>query len=216
MTAVYILAALAALAALILLSDITFRIVYRDGKFGLRLRWLFISRGLPEKKKAPDGKKEKAEKAGQRESRKPDLGLSDTAGLISELASRLGKIVSKARIRPCMIHIKAACGDAAQTALAYGACCAGLALLDRILSESFGRVKGDFQASWDYGAESPDVRVNAVIRIRVIWLIGPGVGAVRAFMKTVRPRDAGSSGSLPGQKQQNHFERTEMNGTATS
>lgn len=172
MWALYVFGGLAVIITAFLLSDVCVDITYdRDFiiKAGL---WRANDILFPEDRRKVKKKKAKKEEMKKKlEEEEQKLDLLKFAGQLRELLSLLGDALKRARLKPCKIHIVAAAGDAAKTAILYGACCAGLTAVQTVLSELFGRYESDFSIRWDYEGKKTGVEVDLKIRIRIFWIL---------------------------------------------
>ncbi|HOP10545.1 MAG TPA: hypothetical protein PK629_03540 [Oscillospiraceae bacterium] len=173
MWALYVFGGLAVLITALLLSDVCIDITYDHAfliKAGL---WRANIVLFPEDRKKPKKEKEKEEpkeeKTEEKEESKPDL--QELAGQIKSILGLLGRALKKARLKPCKIHIVAAAGDAAKTAILYGTFCAGLTAVQTVLNELFGRYESDFLVLWDYEGKNTSVEADLKIRIRIFWIL---------------------------------------------
>lgn len=173
MWALYVFGGLALLITALLISDVCVHITY-DHEFIIKAGlWRANHILFPEELKKPGKKKKKGKEEPKQEEpeeeEKPDLqGL---AVKLRELFRLLREAFERARLKPCKIHIVAAAGDAAKTAILYGTCCAGLTAVQAALNELFGRYESDFSVLWDYEGKKTSVEADLKIRIRVIWIL---------------------------------------------
>lgn len=172
MWALYVFGGLALLLAAFLISDVCVDITY-DHEFIIKAGLWRANRVLfpveLKKPKKTEQKEEEPEREQSEREEKPDLrGL---AAKLRELFKLIRAALKKARLKPCKIHIIAASGDAAKTAILYGTCCAGLTTVQAALSELFGRFESDFSVLWDYESKETRVEVDLKVRIRVFWIL---------------------------------------------
>jgi len=168
MWALYVFGGLTVIIIGILLSDICIDVSYDKGfviKAGI---WKAFKTIFPQEEK-PKKKKKKIEKAKQELEEKPDF--DEFTEQLRTIMNLIGSAIKKVRLKPCKIHIVAAAEDAAKTAILYGACCAGLSVIETALSEMFGRYESDFSVIWDYQGKKTNVEANLKFKIRVFWIL---------------------------------------------
>lgn len=182
------------LVALILELRVSLNIVYED-ELHVFLRVLFIKiRLFPSKKKKFNAKKH--EKKQKKKAGKPShvikernadenksTPLVDNIRLITEIISIFFKASSKyLRVKLAKIHIKVATGDAAQTAILYGAVSSALACLIELLDSISNLQKlksSSIQLEPDYLSDKSEARINISLSLN-------GRGALIVLVKCLR------------------------------
>ena len=182
MIVLYIVGALAVLAAILIASPLSFRI--RAGSGGVRVdsKYLFFCRSLyPGDKKPADVKKKKGKKA-PAEKKKPAerkragsedflSQLKTVASVFSELFSKLRK---RLRIKLNKLCVVVATGDAANTAYLYASACNVCDELLFSLSQfmHFSEADGAVDISCDFEGEHPSAELDLSVRISALGAIG--------------------------------------------
>jgi hypothetical protein len=178
--------AIAIFLALLLSVRVTLNIVYRD-KLSIYLRVLFIKVQLyPTKEKKFNAKKyEKKLKKKENKSNpvirdnsqeeKPPATITDNIKLVTEILSVFFKALPRhLHVKLAKLHIKVATGDAAQTAILYGAVSGAVAclieLLDSITNLSHLKTKS-ISIVPDYLSDKSDVDVNISLSISSFGVI---------------------------------------------
>lgn len=175
-----ILVAISVFLALLLSVRITLNIVYRD-KLSVYLRFLFIKvRIYPQKEKKFNPKKQEKKLKKKESKSKPvlkdnskdqnsELSLTDNIKLITEILSVFFKALPRhLHVKLAKLHIKVATGDAAQTAILYGAVSGAVACLVELLDSitNLNRLKrSSISIIPDYLSEKSDVDVNISLSI---------------------------------------------------
>lgn len=186
MTWLYIVGPIVALLLLLLLGNVVLKISYKDGDFKVKLRFLVYGRTLypaPEKKPSKKKKEKPAEQKPTEQKKKPEMLLSEITQIIGELKRILGDILKKTRVKPCKLYLTVATGDAAQTAIAYGGCCAALGALEAIMTNTFGKFKSDFSVACDYSSGSWKAEADITVKLRPVWVIGAALAALGRYVK---------------------------------
>lgn len=191
------------LAALLALP-VHLTITYRETVI-VRARVLFFPITLyPRKPKSPKAlaaaerrKQKKAAKRAKRGEKKPPKttqaaptkekrtlqeNLTLVRGIVAALIRKTGKHL---HLRAARIHLRVATGDAATTALAYGAASASLAFLlaalDRVTRL---RAKpGDVLVVADYLSERPSADIKLIFTLRVWGALATALSAAMAFLR---------------------------------
>ncbi len=172
--------AIAVFIAMVLSLRVTLNIVYRD-KLSIYLRVLFIKVQLyPTKEKKFNAKKhEKRLKKKKNKSNpvirdnsqeeKPPATITDNIKLVTEILSVFFKALPRhLHVKLAKLHIKVATGDAAQTAILFGAVSGAVAclveLLDSITNLSRLKTKS-ISIVPDYLSDKSDVDINLSLSI---------------------------------------------------
>ncbi len=192
MIALYIIIGIIALIAAILCVRVGINIVFEE-ELAVYLKVLFLRfRLYPQKKKKFKPKKhgKKREKA-----KKPDTVVKDvhsepkkkppiteTIATVTELIKAFSAAFArKLHVRLAKISIKIATGDAAQTAILYGAASGAMAclidLLDSITSLSSLR-RSEISVVPDFTSEHTEARINISLSVSVF-------GALTVLIKTL-------------------------------
>ena len=151
------------------------------------------ARKLREKLRAKAEKKKLAKETKEKENALKDTekkSISETMDMIKMFAS-LGVTVIQTffkhlRIKIARIKIKVATGDAATTAIAYGAITQSLNVLLPALEsvKNFKNIKkADIDVSADFIEESPTIDIKLVFSIRVWQVFDIGFAALGRFLK---------------------------------
>ena len=201
-----IVGALVALLTLLLFLKVSLIISYDEGA-KLTLKVLFVRKTLYPKKKKKHHKKsmsakkaqrvkdklerkkakkkeKKQEKKGSGKSKKSSVSdIMDTVGTVSilvrEIVSRFTKYI---RIKIAKIHIKIATGDAAHTAIAYGALTQSINVLFPLLEDvkNFNMPKNqDIDISPDFLSEDSEIELKLVFSIRVWQALVTALAALK-------------------------------------
>lgn len=175
MWALYVFGSLALIITVFLLSDICIDIAY-DKEFLIKVGlWRANTIVFPEYRKKKTKKRKEKPKEKKPEVKEKDeqksFNLHELAGQLKTLLKLLGESLTKARLKPCKIHIIAATDDAAKTAILYGTFCAGLTAIQVMFNELFGQCECDFSVLWDYEGKKTSVEADLKIRIRILWIL---------------------------------------------
>lgn len=204
MTALIVISAIILFIAFLLFMPV---VVYAEfqNELCLSIRWLFIKIRLlpekPKKEKKKEKKKRSDESAKKKDGRKKDsenpgaikkiLKKTGVGGFI-EIAAELAKIAGKGAmgiIRHIVIsklYVRIDCGgeDAAKTAVNYGYISAALYPSASVI---LGNVKkyrsADIQLYPDYDSQSSSVECNAVIKVKLWWIVLSAVKMLVKFLK---------------------------------
>ncbi|MBO5938323.1 MAG: DUF2953 domain-containing protein [Clostridia bacterium] len=133
-----------------------------------------------------EAKKQKKEAAKQ----KPKKSMSEILDIISMIRSIAAEVIRRffkhLRIDVARVRVKVATGDAATTAVAYGAACTALNILLPVLSEvknfSLPREE-DFCVEPDFLGDTPTLDVKLSFSLRVWHLFSLAFGALSKFLK---------------------------------
>ena len=144
-------------------------------------------------KKKQNAKQKKAQKKAEKKAEKksaPKKSLSeilDMIDLVRGLAATVIRIFFKRlRVDVARLHIKVATGDAATTAIAYGAVTQSINLLLPVLEEvkNFSLPKtADFSVEADFLAEGIEADVHVSFSLRVWHVFDVAFGALKRFLK---------------------------------
>ncbi len=172
--------AIAVFIAMVLSLRVTLNIVYRD-KLSIYLRVLFIKVQLyPTKEKKFNAKKhEKRLKKKKNKSNpvirdnshveKPPATITDNIKLVTEILSVFFKALPRhLHVKLAKLHIKVATGDAAQTAILFGAVSGAVACLVELLDSitNLGHLKTkSISIVPDYLSDKSDVDINISLSI---------------------------------------------------
>lgn len=132
-----------------------------------------------------EAKKQKKEAAKE----KPKKSMSeilDTVSMVRGIAAEvIRRFFKHLRIDVARVKIKVATGDAATTAVAYGAACTALNILLPVLAQvknfSLPREK-DFSVEPDFLGETPELDVKLSFSLRVWHLFSVALGALKKFL----------------------------------
>lgn len=186
-------------------------VTYRE-QVTVRLRVLFYTVTLfPAKEKSPQRLEKEARKKAKKAKKKPKRvkkkqkkqqlpaapekkrTLQENLVLVRGLVSALiRKTNGHLRLKAARIHLRVATGDAATTALAYGAASASLAFLlaalDRVTKL---RAKpGDVMVIADYLSERSSADVKLIFTLRVWGALSTLLGVALAYLKQTLPPKA--------------------------
>ncbi len=137
-----------------------------------------------EKKKKKQEKKELKEQSGEKKS----MGeILDTIKTVTDIAKTVLKtFFGHLKIKVARLHINIATGDAATTAIAYGAVSESVFYLCQILKPldgvSLPKAK-DFSVNADYLSESSTIDIKIAFSIRVWHVLHVGAAALVKFIK---------------------------------
>lgn len=132
------------------------------------------------KKKSPKPTEPSPPKEKQKRTLQENLAL--VRGIVAALFRKTGKHL---RLKATRIHLRVATGDAATTALAYGAASASLsfllAALDRVTK--LRARPGDVLVVADYLSERPSADIKLVFTLRIWGALSTAFSAAMAFLK---------------------------------
>ena len=190
MTALYILGSIVVLIALICILPVSVEAAWTDGVFGFSARlWLF--RVAPNEKKS--GKKPKApEKKKTEESiekkpkKKPKLPSLDVIKMLLRHGfAMLLRIVTRIRVDELRIHIIAATGDPADTAMLYSAVGSAMEVL---LAAGGDRIAySDLLADVDFDGTEPVIDFQIRLSIRIGQVLGAAIRFGFGFLRDYLP-----------------------------
>jgi len=133
-----------------------------------------------------EAKKQKKEAA----KGKPKKSMSEILDSISMIRSIAAEVIRRffkhLRIDVARVKVKVATGDAATTAVAYGAVCASLNVLLPVLYEvkNFSLPKEkDFSVEPDFVGDTPELDVKLSFSLRVWHVFHVAFGALKKFLK---------------------------------
>lgn len=120
---------------------------------------------------------------------KPKKSMSEILDIVSVIREIAAEVIRRffkhLRIDVARVKIKVATGDAATTAVAYGAACTALNVLLPVLSEvknfSLPRER-DFSVEPDFLGETPELDVKLLFSLRVWHLFSVAFGALKKFL----------------------------------
>lgn len=203
MTGPIILGCVVALIVFLLFSRARVTVTW-DGKLTVTAGYLFIKKNITDlaKKEAKGEKKQKPEKKRRKEKKKEQepvvSDVRDIISLIKEVVFTAGKrFLRYLRIDAYRFDLTVGTGDAAKTAVVYGAASAAVFSLSEALYSRKGRNLGAerFSASVvpDFTAEKSTVYVCVGASIRVyqaiICLVSGGMGFMRYYGKKQTDKD---------------------------
>lgn len=166
------------------------------------------------KTSAEEKKKAKAEKKATKQKKNIREIISNVQMITSIAVAVLEKFFKHLRIRLARIKIVVATGDAASTAIAYGAITQSINLLFPLLEKvkNFEKLpKSDISVDLDYLAEEPTVDIKLMFSIRVWHVFDVAFAALGRFIKhkfkQMKKKAQGESPQTaknPPQKKKNH------------
>lgn len=135
---------------------------------------------------AKEEEKKKKKEAAKTKPKKSMAEILDTMTMIrSIVAEVIRRFFKHLRIDVARVHVKVATGDAATTAVAYGAACTALNVLLPVLSEvknfSLPSEK-DFSVEPDFLGDTPTLDVKLSFSLRVWHVLHVAFGALRKFL----------------------------------
>ena len=138
------------------------------------------------KREAAKAKAEAKKQKKQAAKEKPKKSMSeilDTVSMVRGIAAEvIRRFFKHLRIDVARVKIKVATGDAATTAVAYGAACTALNILLPVLAEvknfSLPREK-DFSVEPDFLGETPELDVKLSFSLRVWHVFSVALGALK-------------------------------------
>ena len=141
------------------------------------------------KREAALAKEEAKRKKKEAAKEKPKKSMSEILDTITMVRSIAAEVIRRffkhLRIDVARVHVKVATGDAATTAVAYGAACTALNILLPVLSEvknfSMPREK-DFSVEPDFLGDTPTLDVKISFSLRVWHLFHVAFGALAKFL----------------------------------
>ncbi len=116
--------------------------------------------------------------------------VSDIAGLVKII---LSKFFKRIRVKVARFNITVATGDAATTAIAYGAICQAVSYTIALLESSrnvSGLSHSHIDIRTDFCAEAPSADIKISFSLRVWNLLEIGIAALVRFIKNKLRRDA--------------------------
>ena len=141
-----------------------------------------------EQKKAQKDEKKKSKK------KKTMSEILEDVGFISELVKTvLSKFFKRLHVRVARFNITVATGDAAATAVAYGAVCQTVSYTLALLENAknvHGLSRAHIDIKTDFTAESPSADIKISFSLRVWNLIEIGAAALVKFIKNKIRKDA--------------------------
>ena len=153
----------------------------------LRLKAKKKAQKKREAAKAKEEAKRQKKEAAKKRPKKSMSEILDTISMVRSIAAEvIRRFFKHLRIDVARVHVKVATGDAATTAVAYGAACTALNMLLPVLSQvknfSLPREK-DFSVEPDFLGETPTLDVKLSFSLRVWHLFHVGFGALGKFLK---------------------------------
>ena len=131
-------------------------------------------------------KKRRKEAAKARKKKKSMSEILDTLHLVRSIAGEvIRRFFRHLRIDVARVHIKVATGDAATTAVAYGAACTALNMLLPVLSDvkNFSMPsEKDFSVEADFLGDTPTLDVKLSFSLRVWHVFSIALGALKKFL----------------------------------
>ena len=190
---------LALLLVLLLLSRVGLRVYYNANESGVKISWLFIRKKLKiddasrlldrrKKEKEPDETKKTDKEPSPEETPEKKIPLSwqidRITGFVSRIAERLhGTLTLRAR----RIVVTVATGDAAKTALLYGAVSAALAgfveFLDRTVAPVRTKARDEIDVRAGFLGSKSSADIDLVLSTRVL-------GALRVLFTLLTSHDS--------------------------
>ncbi len=161
-----------------------------------------------EKKRQTKLEKKKTKEEKKKNSPKKTMGemVNDIGDIADLVLLVLGKFFGHLRVRIPRFRIRVATGDAATTAIAYGA-------INQILSglypylENSKNVKGfkrtDIDISADFLSETPTADIKLVFSIRVWQILDLGIATLIKFIKNLLKKKKKASSSTPTKNENN-------------
>ncbi len=185
MTAVIVIAAVAAFIAVLLLLHAGVRAVIAEEGASLYVRYgPFRVRIIPSKK----GKKVKTGSPDKKE-KKPELGSPGRVlDIIRLAADSLGRLKKKLVIDRLEIRVVYGGADAAGTAMAYGGASAVLGTLVPVIDNAFTLKTRDFQLVPDFEKKTLEVRLRADFSLALGSLLWIGLRFLFG-MSGIRPKN---------------------------
>ena len=137
---------------------------------------------------AKEEEKRKRKEAAKAQKKKKSMSeLLDTVHMVRSIAAEvIRRFFRHLRIDMARVHIKVATGDAATTAVAYGAACTAVNMLLPVLSEvkNFSMPsEKDFSVEADFLGDSPTLDVKLSFSLRVWHVLHIGFGALGQFLR---------------------------------
>ena len=134
--------------------------------------------------KEEEKKRRKEEARGKK--KKSMSEILDTLTMVRSIASEvIRRFFRHLRIDVARVHVKVATGDAATTAVAYGAACTALNILLPVLSEvkNFSLPdEKDFSVEPDFLGDTPTLDVKISFSLRVWHVFHVGLGALSKYL----------------------------------
>ena len=193
-----ILLSILILIFLLLLIKIKLNIIL-DGELKIYLKVLFLKIRLfpskkKQKKKKPKDKEEKPkkekkpkEKVAEDGEEKPKPSIFDYIKIICDVVKLFFKKFAKHfHIKLAKIHVRVATGDAASTAILYGAISQSLAYLIATLNAVTrldGLKRADILIYPDYLSDKFEAKINITFGLRLIGVVDAGLRSLFRFLK---------------------------------
>ncbi len=132
-----------------------------------------------------EAKKQKKE-AAKSKPKKSMSEILDTVSMVRGIAAEvIRRFFKHLRIDVARVKIKVATGDAATTAVAYGAACTALNVLLPVLADvkNFSMPReSDFSVEPDFLGETPELDVKLSFSLRVWHVFSVALGALKKFL----------------------------------
>ena len=174
MIALIIAAAVVGIIFLLLISSlkITFRlsgsVVFYITFLGIKV---FDINAKPKKEKKQDEKKLTGvlKEYAKGKSRKKLVG--EILEIVKSLCVKFGKLIKHLRFKKLEFDLTVACDDAAKTAIAYGSICSVVYSICGMLASAYNFNPKKVNVSADFSADKMSLKVNTVIKVRLIHLL---------------------------------------------
>ena len=207
-----LLLGLSPLLVLLLLIPAHIRAKYEDGAFSGELRYAFLRVPLtgkkpPEAPETPASGEKAAKKSAEKASGTKKQPLSEQLGLVRALVEAgwvaLKRLLRHLRVTELDVRVRAAAGDAADTALLYGRLY-GIAGTVYSLLGANGRLgRFHFEAVPDFDGDKSVYNARAALSLRPFWLVSAAfAGGLKLLAALIRQKIAHTppGSEVPGAK----------------
>ena len=109
--------------------------------------------------------------------------VENILSVLKELCVKFGLIVKHLRFKKLEFDLTVATSDAATTAIAYGGLCSLVYSISGMLSSAYHFDAKKIQVSADFSAEQMNLRLNSVLKIRVVFLVRFTLSAALSIIK---------------------------------
>lgn len=192
MTALYIILALLALIAILMVlrvgivlqySEEGFLLEFIAGPRSIRLYPRSDKAKRPKKEKKPDRAPEKTEPE------KKGGAMEDFKGIWAFIKKIIIRLRHKFRMDELIIHTMAAGEDPATVALCYGGVSAAMGMIVPVLEHNFNIKKRDIKSTFSFELKEPCIFFRAKLTMAVWQVLYVGLPAVLDYIKLKRIKD---------------------------
>ena len=171
----YLLLIIPALILIIILLPVYLTVELKNDVPEVKVKLAFIDiTGAVIKEDKPEGKKEKNVKKRAQNAKKRSLDekINEFRDKVSFARSAFNAVAERLTVTRFKLICKVATGDAAQTAVLYGAACAAAAALDAFVNECFKVKDQNLYIYPDFTAQKPELEAFVKVRMFVFSAVG--------------------------------------------